>query len=992
MTQVHETAYPRLKSDPSPQDLEGVYTLTAEEIAFVDRYAKRPAARAVAFIYLKLYQRLGYFERIARIPPLIRDHIVAQAGYPRGPRLQELRRFEDSGARQTLITALRRYQNVRPLDRPGQAWLEHIAETAADSRHVVADIINVMLEELVHHRYELPAFSTLDRIAGRAREKTNDAHFASITRQLDPKIKPLIDALFKVKTGDASTGWNLLKREPKKPTNKETRFYLQHIRRLQLLVEQLPKPEIPVPKLRQYRFIARAMDASEMAELKPQKRYALAVIFIRAQYAQSMDDAADLFVRLLQNLENHARTKLLAYQQEHLQQTDQLVEQLKEILLAYRIDGNDRQRVEAIASSLVTDVDALLTICDEHMAFAGKNFVPFLVNPYKAIRAQLLNCIEIICPKSTSEDDVLVRMIDVLRTLRGSRSETIPLSATGLDEDADFRWMSSVWKRLAIVKGVIHRRYFELAVLYGIRDELKSGDLYIQHGERYDDYREQLVDDETFNEELAPYGDVTGVEVEPSFFVGALKTAMIATAAEVDAGFPQNAHAEIVDGRLILKKPPASELPAGIKTIDLLISERMENISIVDVLIDAERWLQLHKLFRPLAGTESRIEELRPRVISTLFCYGCNLGPTQTARSIRGMSRKQVAWLNLKYVTEDVLEQAIVKVINAYNKFELPGYWGSGKHASADGTKWNLYEQNLLSEHHIRYGGYGGIGYYHVSDKFIALFSHFISCGTYEGTHILDGLMSNNSDIQPDTVHGDTQAQSYTVFALAHLLGIKLMPRIRGIKDLVFHRPATGTTYQHIDRLFSDGINWQLIETHLPDMLRVAVSIKLGKISASAILRRLGTYSRKNKLYFAFRELGKVIRTQFLLKYIGDVELRKMIQSETNKSEQFNGFAKTLFFGGEGIIAENIRHEQRKVVKYNHLVANMVILHNVVGMSRVLKALQEEGVQINQAILEGLGPYRLQHINRFGDYTLDFRRKVESLNADFRILEDDTNT
>ena len=36
-----------------------------------------------------------------------------------------------------------------------------------------------------------------------------------------------------------------------------------------------------------------------------------------------------------------------------------------------------------------------------------------------------------------------------------------------------------------------------------------------------------------------------------------------------------------------------------------------------------------------------------------------------------------------------------------------------------------------------------------------------------------------------------------------------------------------------------------MIETHLPDMLRVAVSIKLGKISASAILRRLGTYSRK---------------------------------------------------------------------------------------------------------------------------------------------------
>ena len=30
-------------------------------------------------------------------------------------------------------------------------------------------------------------------------------------------------------------------------------------------------------------------------------------------------------------------------------------------------------------------------------------------------------------------------------------------------------------------------------------------------------------------------------------------------------------------------------------------------------------------------------------------------------------------------------------------------------------------------------------------------------------------------------------------------------------------------------------------------------------------LRRLATYSRKNKLYFAFRELGRVVRTVFLL-------------------------------------------------------------------------------------------------------------------------------
>jgi len=99
-----------------------------------------------------------------------------------------------------------------------------------------------------------------------------------------------------------------------------------------------------------------------------------------------------------------------------------------------------------------------------------------------------------------------------------------------------------------------------------------------------------------------------------------------------------------------------------------------------------------------------------------------------------------------------------------------------------------------------------------------------------------------------------------------------------------------------------------------------------------------------------------------------------------------------LFFGGEGIIAENIRREQQKVVKYNHLVSNMVIFRNVVGMTDVLTGLREEGADITPEILAGLAPYRLQHINRFGDYTLDFTRKALSLNFDSRILPNASKT
>ncbi len=123
-------------------------------------------------------------------------------------------------------------------------------------------------------------------------------------------------------------------------------------------------------------------------------------------------------------------------------------------------------------------------------------------------------------------------------------------------------------------------------------------------------------------------------------------------------------------------------------------------------------------------------------------------------------------------------------------------------------------------------------------------------------------------------------------------------------------RPSKEEVYEHINELFSGEIDWELIQNHYPDMMRVAMSIKAGKITPSTILNKLGTYSKKNKLYQAFRELGRVIRTTFLLQYMADAELRSTIQSATNKSEAFNGFTKWLFFGG-GLLPNTEALQQR---------------------------------------------------------------------------------
>jgi TnpA family transposase len=138
-----------------------------------------------------------------------------------------------------------------------------------------------------------------------------------------------------------------------------------------------------------------------------------------------------------------------------------------------------------------------------------------------------------------------------------------------------------------------------------------------------------------------------------------------------------------------------------------------------------------------------------------------------------------VAYVNQRPITEPTLLEAIVGVINRDHRFRLPTLWGSGQRAAADGTTGDVYAQNLLSEYQIRYGGWGGIGYYHVADTSIALFSSFMACGVWEAIHLLDGVLENRSEIRPDTWHAETHGQSETVFGLAYRLAIQLMPRIR---------------------------------------------------------------------------------------------------------------------------------------------------------------------------------------------------------------------
>jgi TnpA family transposase len=314
--------------------------------------------------------------------------------------------------------------------------------------------------------------------------------------------------------------------------------------------------------------------------------------------------------------------------------------------------------------------------------------------------------------------------------------------------------------------------------------------------------------------------------------------------------------------------------------------------------------------------------------------------------------------------TIDKLNRAGADVVNAYLHLELVKAWGDASTVAADGTQVDTLIDNLLAESHIRYGGYGGIAYHHVADNYIALFSHFIPCGVWEAVYIIEGLLKQQSDAEPDTIHADTQGQSYPVHALAHLFGFDLLPRIRNWKDLRFYRPAANARYLQFDSLFGqpgeNTINWRLIQTHWADLMQIVLSIREGRLSSTLLLRRLGTESRKNNIYKAFRELGRVIRTITLLRFISEPELRQEITAATNTVEAYNAFSAWLRFGHDAI-ERNDPAEQEKIIKFNSLLADCVIFHTAVDMTAALRQLADEGWTIEPTALSALAVHHRAH-------------------------------
>lgn len=983
MTAIERTAYPRFTRAPSAKELRELYTPTPDDEALVARKARGPAQKLALLTLLKVYQRLDYFPDPQTIPGVVISHLRLCMGLP-----AEVVPDISPATLYRYYAAIREHLGVHAEGKQVRHVAAGAMYTAAQTMDHLADLINAAIELLLKEHCELPAFSTLEKLARRIRSLVNSGMHQTILSRLSETDQQTLAHLLEQ---DDASPWTPLNRIKEAPASATLTHLEEWVNRLTWL-ESLLDTERVVAGLRATKLAhlaeeARSLYPSDLLDCTVAKRTALLICLLHQATISTRDEIAQMFLKRMSKLTERAKQELERVQAEERATTEHLIEVLADVLQASTEGQDPTATSQQIRDVLAREGGAarLLEQCEQASAHHGDRYQPFLKRFYGSHRKALFQVLNTLELRSTTSETALVEAMHFI--LAHEHTSKSILEAT-----LDLSFASQKWLRTVQVrqggKSWVRRQHLETCVFSSIADELRSGDLCVRGSEQFADYRDYLLTWEECAPKVAGYCQQLNLPRTPEDLVDHLRTSLAEMATLVDRTQPANQALVITDsGEPVLKKTPAKVPPPGLAALEEALHARIPERHLLDILARIDHVTQFTRHFGPLSGNEPRTADARARQLLTLFAFGTNLGPHQLVRHLRvQLSGDQLAHINRRQITADKLDAALHDVIDRFNRFTLPRFWGEEQRAAADGTQYELAEDNLLAEKHIRYGGYGGIAYHHVSDLYILLFSHFIACGVFEAIYILDGLIRNRSAIHPTTIHADTQGQNLPVFGLSFLLGIQLMPRIRNWKDLKFYRPSRDAVYEHIDTLFGDNVvDWELIKTHWQDLLQVVISIQEGKILPSLVLRKLSNYSRKNRLYQAFHALGCVVRTIFLLRLISDARLREVIHRTTNKVEQYNALEDWVRFARGGTMYEQVYTEQEKQLKYTSLLTNCVILDNTIELSATLNALVQEGWHLTREDLAALSPYQTRQIKRFGNYELDLSA-IPKLIADDLIL------
>ena len=143
MPSVHATAYPRLETSVTAQNLAAVYTPTPSETALADRLPRTTTAKKLCFLLLlKTFQRLGYFVQLHDVPAQIVNHL--RQCLSDESLVVNLAAYDQSGTRRRHVHLIRQHLDVKMYDDAAQKLLATTVRVAAQTKEELADIVTAV--------------------------------------------------------------------------------------------------------------------------------------------------------------------------------------------------------------------------------------------------------------------------------------------------------------------------------------------------------------------------------------------------------------------------------------------------------------------------------------------------------------------------------------------------------------------------------------------------------------------------------------------------------------------------------------------------------------------------------------------------------------------------------------------------------------------------------------------------------------------------------